>query len=575
MIGAIAGDIIGSVHEHAPLKSKEFELFHPACRYTDDTVLTVAVAEAAMTGAPYRDALLSWGRRYPKAGYGRGFGKWLRRSDPGSMESLGNGAAMRVAAVAYLFEGEGAVLEEARRSASCTHGHAEGIRGAQAVALAVWLARNGESMAVIRCRIEEMFGYDLRRGIDAIRPGYWFDSTAEGSVPEAIIAFLESDSWEDAVRNAVSLGGDSDTQACIAGAIAEAYYGGVPDGVRARVLDMLPGEMRQVVDAFQSTAPLPQGRGVLGPQLCPDPDLANEQALSEAYRYAMTGMLHELPHGTAQAGDREERRELGMRALRVIRQALPVSRADLYGINPAEWSGSFDSLAGAMLRIPALEREVERINADEFGLGRFHCRPKRADRAKPAAYRRRWMAYMEQRCEGLKEEIMQKLRWWFAAPPSIAGDELNDLPEFAMLLEAVMRELRDGAGERSRQFGQGGMRQGIVEHLILEKIGGILAMDDFGAGSQSEVKVLGGRAVLHSFSLATAMHWLSRLAAYRERFGDFPRWAHDCHPIQRIDLIELALETGLALPGRFDGRNRALSPALMAYEAILDGRRES
>lgn len=575
MIGAMAGDIIGSVYEQAPHKSKEFELFHPACQYTDDTVLTVAVADAAMTGGSYRDTLIIWGRRHPHVGYGRGFAKWLRRSEPVDMESRGNGAAMRVASVAYLFESEGEVLEEARRSARCTHGHAEGIRGAQAVALAIWLARNGECMAIIRCRIEEMFGYDLQRSIDAIRPGYRFDSTADGSVPEAIVAFLDSDSWEDAVRNAVSLGGDSDTQACIAGAIAEAYYGGVPDDVRAKVLGMLSGEMREVVDAFYSVAPHPQGRGVPGPQICPDPDLVYEQALSEAYRYSMLRYRDESLRGKEPEMNRDERRELGMRALRIIRQLIPASRAALYDITQAEWSGSFDGLVSAMLRIPALEAEVERINADEFGLGLLRCRPKRADRTQPEAYRKRWTGYMAKMYEGFEDEIMKKLQWWFAAPPSITGDELRHLPEFAMLLEAVKKELGDGAGERSRQFGQDGVRRGIVEHLILEKIDGILSMDDFGAGSQGEVKMLKGRLVLHTFSWATAMHWLSRLAAYRKQFGDFPQWAHDYHPLQRIDLIELALETGLALPERFDERGKALSPALMAFEAILSGRGEN
>jgi len=463
------------------------------------------------------------------------------------------------------------VLEQARRSAQCTHDCEEGIRGAQAVAMAVWLARNGESKVIIRCRLEEMFGYSLRRSIDSIRPGYRFDPTADGSVPEAIIAFLDSDSWEDAVRNAVSLGGDSDTQACIAGAIAEVYYGGVPGEIRRAALGKLPEEIRAVVDAFSSIAPLPRGRGVPAPQLHPDPDEVYDQALSEALRYAVLRDRHETLERMAKEKPRDEGYELGMRALRIIRLALPVSRADLYGITPSEWSCSFDGLVDAMLRIPVLEEEVMRINADEFGFGLQQCRPEGADRSAPETYRKHWTKYMATMYKGFGGKIMKKLRCWFIEPPSINGDELGRLPEFSMLLEAVMKELEDGEGNRSRDFGKKDVSRGLVEHLVLKRIDAILAMDDFGAGGQSEVKMLKGRLILHTFSQATAEQWLSRLAAYRDRFGELPRWVHDYHPLQRLELIEMALETSLALPDHFDGHCNTLSPELLAFESILNG----
>jgi ADP-ribosylglycohydrolase len=255
MLGAIAGDIIGSIYEFAPIKSKDFPLFDPRCRFTDDTVLTVAVARAILTGTGYRENLLELGRRYPGAGYGRAFSRWLHAEDSQPYHSWGNGAAMRVSPVGLAFATPERVLEEAAQSAVVTHDHPEGIKGAQAVALAVFLARSGHSREAIRRQLGERFGYDLERPLDAIRPGYVFDVSCQGSVPEALIAFLESDSWEDAVRNAVSLGGDSDTLACIAGAVAEAFYGGVPPAVRERALALLPADLRAVAEAFGAWYP--------------------------------------------------------------------------------------------------------------------------------------------------------------------------------------------------------------------------------------------------------------------------------------------------------------------------------
>ncbi|MFN2309341.1 MAG: ADP-ribosylglycohydrolase family protein [Gammaproteobacteria bacterium] len=250
MLGAIAGDIIGSVYEQAPIKSKDFPLFSPGSRYTDDTVLTLAVAEAILSGRSYLESIRMLGRRYPEAGYGGTFLGWLLAEDPRPYHSWGNGSAMRVSPVGFAFASEDAVLAQARRSAEVSHDHPEGIKGAQATALAVFLARTQHDKALIRARIAAQFGYNLDRRIEAIRPVYAFDISCQGTVPEAIIAFLDADSYEDAVRNAVSLGGDSDTLACIAGGIAEAFYGGVPEPIRAEVRARLPAELWDIVEAF-------------------------------------------------------------------------------------------------------------------------------------------------------------------------------------------------------------------------------------------------------------------------------------------------------------------------------------
>ena len=251
MIGAIAGDIIGSVYEQHPIKTTDFPLFQPRSRFTDDSVLTVAIADAILTGQPYRDAVRDWGRRYPRAGYGGAFAQWLFAADPRPYHSWGNGAAMRVSPVGWAFAAEDEVLRQARLSAEITHDHPEGIKGAQATALAVYLARTGADKATIRTRIQRQFGYDLTRTVETLRPGYAFDVSCQGTVPPALIAFLDADCYEVTVRNAVSLGGDSDTLACIAGSIAEAFYGGVPDPIRAEVRARLAPDLWRVVEAFE------------------------------------------------------------------------------------------------------------------------------------------------------------------------------------------------------------------------------------------------------------------------------------------------------------------------------------
>lgn len=250
MIGALAGDIIGSIYEARPIKSKKFKLFGAGCRFTDDSVLTIAVARAILTGQPYGASVWELGNLYPNAGYGGSFMRWLSSSDPQPYNSWGNGAAMRVSPVGFAFEDEELVLSEARETAVISHDHREGIKGAQATALAVFLARTWRDRERIRDRIAEQFGYDMNRTVAEIRPGYRFDISCQGSVPEAIIAFLDSSSYEDAIRNAVSLGGDSDTLACITGGIAEAFYGPVAASIHRQVQERLTPELWAITDAF-------------------------------------------------------------------------------------------------------------------------------------------------------------------------------------------------------------------------------------------------------------------------------------------------------------------------------------
>ncbi len=250
MLGAIAGDIIGSAYEFYYTKNLNFDLFLPYSRFTDDTVLTVAVADCILHGKKYQEAFYEYGHRYPNAGYGAMFNKWLGSRNQQPYGSYGNGSAMRVSPIGFAFSSLDMVLKEAKKSAAVTHDHPEGIKGAQAVASAIFLAREDCNKDAIRDYIEENFEYDLERSLDEIRPQYRFDETCQGSVPEAIMAFLESSDYEDAVRKAVSLGGDSDTQACITGGIAQAYYGEVPAHVVKEVRSILPEDLMAIVDEF-------------------------------------------------------------------------------------------------------------------------------------------------------------------------------------------------------------------------------------------------------------------------------------------------------------------------------------
>lgn len=236
MIGAIAGDTIGSAYEGARAMGKDFVLLGDDAGFTDDTVLTVAVAYALRTKLDYTIALRQWGNRYPDAGYGGMFLAWLESPDPRPYGSFGNGSAMRVSAVAWAHDDMESVLREAERSAAVTHDHPEGIRGACATAAAVFAARHGATKMQLLDLLTGTFGYDCRETVAARQVRGGFDVTCQGTVPAAMAAVLESDSFEDAVRNAVSMGGDTDTTACIAGAIAEGLYGGVPEDLALAVL---------------------------------------------------------------------------------------------------------------------------------------------------------------------------------------------------------------------------------------------------------------------------------------------------------------------------------------------------
>jgi len=250
MLGAIAGDIIGSAYEWHPTKSPDFELFTPRSRFTDDTVLTVAVTDCILHGRDYAVTFKEYGRRYPYASYGGMFLEWLASDSLVSYNSFGNGSAMRVSPVGFAFSSLDEVLREAERSAAVTHNHPEGIKGAQAVAASIFLARSGESKKRIREYVEDTFGYNLRLTLDEIRPHYGFDETCQGSVPQAITAFLESTDYEDAVRKAVSLGGDSDTLACMTGGIAQAYYGEIPESIVRKATALLDDDLLEIVDEF-------------------------------------------------------------------------------------------------------------------------------------------------------------------------------------------------------------------------------------------------------------------------------------------------------------------------------------
>ena len=251
MLGAISGDIIGSIHEYMRTKTKDFDLFVPASTYTDDSVLSVAVAEWILTGGDLIERLQAYTREYPGRGYGGMFHDWVQAGARDPYGSFGNGSAMRVSAVGFAFDTLEEVLIWSERSAAVTHNHPEGIRGAQATAAAIWLARRTRSMDEIRQALEKRFGYDLSQSLDRIRPGYSFDATCQRTVPQALRAFLESTSFEDAIRNAISLGGDADTLACITGGIAEAFYGGVPTAIAEPVRQRLDPRLLAVVDRFR------------------------------------------------------------------------------------------------------------------------------------------------------------------------------------------------------------------------------------------------------------------------------------------------------------------------------------
>jgi ADP-ribosylglycohydrolase len=259
MLGAIAGDVIGSVYEHRPIKTRQFPLFQQSSRFTDDTVLTVAIAAAILEEKSYLETLKDYTRRYPNAGYGSHYWHWAHSDQEEAYDSWGNGSAMRVSPIGFAYDSIERVLEEAERSAAVTHNHPEGIKGAQATALAVYLARSNSGKDEIRSQLRTRFGYDLGRHINEIRPAYSFDVSCQGSVPEALISFLDSNDFEDAIRNAISLGGDSDTLACIAGGVASAFYGEIPTHIEEPTRKRLPDRFLDVIDAFNQEFNIPSG----------------------------------------------------------------------------------------------------------------------------------------------------------------------------------------------------------------------------------------------------------------------------------------------------------------------------
>ena len=260
MLGAILGDIIGSSYEFdCGDKSKDFPLFIDKCEYTDDSVMTAAVADALMAvqsddsddaiRAKLVERMQHWGKTYPNAGYGSRFYWWIKEKNPQPYNSFGNGSAMRVSPVAWLYDNMDTVRRMARLSADVTHNHPEGIKGAESVAAAIFMARMGSSKEEIKAYICCEFGYDLSRTCDEIRPDYHHVESCQQTVPEAITAFLEGNSFEDVIRTAVSLGGDCDTLTAIAGSIAEGFYG-VPDELKEECIRRLPEDLLGVVEAF-------------------------------------------------------------------------------------------------------------------------------------------------------------------------------------------------------------------------------------------------------------------------------------------------------------------------------------
>ena len=259
MIGSIIGDIVGSVYEFTPnnIKTKEFEFFNPNGSYTDDSILTLATADWLLHGGDVAHYYSRYGEKYPwpMGGYGGGFKRWLVRTiqqqDFRPYNSCGNGSAMRVGPVGWAFDTVEEVLAKAKESAECTHNHPEGIKGAQATALAIMMARQGYNKNEIRSEMEKRFEYDLQFTCEGIRPTYTWGGTCQDSVPQAIVAFLDGEDYEDSVRNAISIGGDSDTIGCISGSIAEAYFG-VPTDLRNQAMNYLPEEFQNIINEFEN-----------------------------------------------------------------------------------------------------------------------------------------------------------------------------------------------------------------------------------------------------------------------------------------------------------------------------------
>ena len=258
MLGSIIGDIVGSIYEFHNIKTKDFPFFSERCGYTDDSILTIATAKWILEGGSNNysgNYYFRYAFNYPSpmGGYGDGFLEWVHWAEDGEFSpysSCGNGSAMRVGPVGWAYNTKEDILAHARYSAESTHNHPEGIKGAQATALCVMLARQGASKVEIRHTIETEFGYDLNFTCDGIRDSYKWSGICQETVPQAIVAFLDGKDFEDSIRNAISIGGDSDTLGCITGSIAEAYYG-IPHNIYNEALEYLPPEFKKVVNEFE------------------------------------------------------------------------------------------------------------------------------------------------------------------------------------------------------------------------------------------------------------------------------------------------------------------------------------
>lgn len=249
MLGAIIGDIAGSRFEFNNAKNSDFKLFTNECSFTDDTICTIAVADAVLSGRSYRDSVHEWCRKYPRpmGGYGCSFASWVYSDNPQPYNSFGNGAAMRVSPIGLYYDGRQSVLDEARKSAEITHSHSEGIKGAQVTAMCVWMVRKGHTKADVKDYVKKEYG-----SIPVFVPfSNSFNETCMNAVPVAVSCFLASTDFEDAIRRAILVGGDSDTIAAITGGIAEAMYG-VPDSMRRSAMLYLPDEMKNVITRFYS-----------------------------------------------------------------------------------------------------------------------------------------------------------------------------------------------------------------------------------------------------------------------------------------------------------------------------------
>lgn len=255
LLGALAGDVIGSVYEKNSPRSMDFPLFTSDSLFTDDSVLTLAIADAIVNRRSYLECVREYAYKYPGRGYGGSFRRWKDSADPQPYNSFGNGSAMRVSPVGWAFETLEETLRQAEASAAITHNHPEGIKGAQAVALAIFGARKGATKDQLRAEITKRFGYDLSLTLDDIRSTYRFDVSCQRSVPPAIVAFLESNDFEDAIRKAVTLGFDADTLGAIAGSIAEAYYGSVPEEIVENVSIRIPYKLWDVIEQFSREYP--------------------------------------------------------------------------------------------------------------------------------------------------------------------------------------------------------------------------------------------------------------------------------------------------------------------------------